>query len=134
MSDEYELTEVIREYEKLAEAMAHLAALQAEGIAAVLAGDVPNGANFHWLAGRLNYAPIQLVVPASQRGQAERILLQLGEPLPLGWEADAESAIEGWLCPTCDTVTAYEEIECAGCGGARPDGSEGDEQADDEDD
>jgi hypothetical protein len=126
MPDEYESTTVIREYDNTTQALADQAALRAAGIEALLSGDVPNAASFHWLAGRLNYAPVQLVVPVSQREQAEQIL-QNETPPEEGWEESAEEAIDGWLCLNCDTVMKEEEEVCTGCGTPRSEQPEEDD-------
>ena len=134
MSEEYELTGVIREYEGPAEAMAHLAALQAEGIDAVLTGDVPNAAGFHWIAGRLNYSLIQLVVPVSQREQAQRILEHLDAPPEEGWEDAVEGAIDGWICLNCDSEMPQDAAACSSCGALRSEQPKQDDEDEEEDD
>jgi hypothetical protein len=118
MSDEYESTTVIREYDNPTEALADHAALRAAGIEALLVGDVANAAHPDWVAGRLDYGPIQLAVAASKRDAALEAL-QEEDVTEEGWEEAAESAIDGWLCRNCDTVMPQEEPACTACGSLR---------------
>jgi hypothetical protein len=128
MSDEFEATTVIREYDNTAEALADQATLNAAGIEAVLTGDVASAADPDWVAGRLNYDPIRLAVPESKREEALAILEEGTEVAPEeGWEERAEGAIEGWLCLNCDTVVSYDEDVCTECGMARSEQPEDEE-------
>jgi hypothetical protein len=118
MSDEYEATTVIREYDNPTEALADHATLRAVGIEALLVGDVANAAHPDWVAGRLDYGPIQLAVPASKR-EAALEALQEEDVTEEGWEETAEGAIDGWLCHNCDTVVQQDESICPACGSLR---------------
>src|SRR5262245_50524082 len=117
----YEPTEVIAEFPTETEAQVALARLRAEGIEGAISGEVPHAASFS-LLGRLQYAPILLSVAASQVDKARQILAQDRDAaLEEGWEDAAEAAIQGWICPNCDTEVMPEETTCPECGASRPD-------------
>ena len=64
---------------------------------------MPTAASFS-LLGRLPFAPIQIVVARSQAERARFILAAAGvEVLESDWETLAEQAVDGWICPLCDT-------------------------------
>jgi hypothetical protein len=97
------------------EALAARLQLEAEGIACNLSEDSPSPADFS-LFGRMNHAPIRLYVAASQAEQAAAILSR-NEPLELDkdWQAQAESAVEGWICHNCDTQNEESAAACSAC-------------------
>jgi hypothetical protein len=115
----YDPTEVIAEFKTPGEAHAALARLEAEGIAGVVTGDVPNAANWS-LLGQLQFAAIQLAVARADAARARDVLgLAAQEELAEGWESAAESAIEGWICACCDTEVPLNQDVCPECGSAR---------------
>lgn len=112
----YELTEIIAEFASEAEAQVALLRLRMDRILAQVVGHVPTAASFS-LFGRLPFAPIHLVVPRSQAERARFILAAAGvEVLEHDWETLAENAIEGWLCPLCDSEVEHSDDVCPLCG------------------
>lgn len=115
----YELTEVVAEFATEAEAQVALVRLRLDRIDAEVVGHVPTAASFS-LFGRLPFAPIHVVVPRSQADRARFILAAAGvEVLEPGWEALAERAIDGWICPVCDTEADHGEDVCPCCANSR---------------
>jgi hypothetical protein len=129
MSDEPQA--VIAAFEDQAVAEAVRAALHDAGIEASLLGDAGRDAHPDWVAGHVHAAPIQVVVPASRLEDAAKVLEEIAAAKPHeGWEADAEGAIDGWICHNCDTVMSKDEPACTACGALRseqPQQDEGDE-------
>ena len=62
------------------------------------------------------FRPIQLHVAESQAEWAKAIL-ESKEPMELDpdWQAQAESAFEGWICHNCDTPVEESATECPEC-------------------
>jgi len=116
MSEEFEMTNVIAEYDNEAEALAAQEALRAAGIEANLTND--NATSATWM-GRLQYAPIRLAVAKSRMGAALMVLAQFDQPPDEGWEEKVEGAIEGWICLNCDTEMPQGEAACSACGSLR---------------
>lgn len=116
MSEEFEATKVIAEFENEPDAIAAQAALRTAGIEALLTND---NAVFFSLLGRLQFNPIRLAVPTSRAEAALLVLAQLDESPEAGWEEHAEGAIDGWLCFNCDTVMSEDELACTDCGTLR---------------
>lgn len=115
----YELTEVVAEFATEAEAQVALVRLRLDRIDAEVVGHVPTAASFS-LFGRLPFAPIHVVVPRSQADRARFILAAAGvEVLEPGWESLAESAVDGWICPVCDTEADPGEDVCPCCASSR---------------
>jgi hypothetical protein len=125
----YELTEVIAEFNTPGEAQAALSRLEAEGVAATIAGDTPNAASWS-LWGQMQFAAIQLAVARSDVKRARDILSSADkEELEEGWESAAESAIAGWICAGCDTEVAADQDVCPECGSGRQERDEEDGEA-----
>jgi hypothetical protein len=98
-----------------AEGLAAKLRLEAEGIACNLSEDSPSPADFS-LLGRMNYAPIRLYVGESQAEHAAEVLAHK-EPLEVDedWQAQAESAVAGWICDNCDTENEETATACSAC-------------------
>jgi hypothetical protein len=115
----YELTEVIAEFATEAEAQVALVRLRLDAIRAEVVGQVPTAASFS-LFGRLPFAPIQIVVARSQAERARFILAAAGvEVLESDWETLPEQAVDGWICPLCDTEAGPGEDACPVCRSSR---------------
>jgi rubrerythrin len=111
----YELTDVVAEFTSEAEAQVALVRLRMDRIHARVVGHIPTAASFS-LFGRLPFAPIQIVVVRSQAERARFILAGAGvEVLEHDWETLAENAVEGWICPKCDTEGEPGEDVCPVC-------------------
>lgn len=127
-----EVTRVIAEFNTPSEAHAARLHLAEEGIEATVSGDLPNPAGYSWV-GRLQYAPIELSVGASDVDRAQEILAHRTEAgeLDKGWEAAAEAAVTGWICRGCDTEVPQDQDVCPECGTLRsqqpPEDEAGDE-------
>jgi rubrerythrin len=116
-----EPTEAIAEFQTVVEAQEALAWLREEGIEASIAGDVSETVNYPILGG-MPLAPTRLVVAASDAERAREVLAHREqEQLQDNWEDAAESAINGWICPNCDTEVNPEEAFCPACGASRTD-------------
>jgi Putative prokaryotic signal transducing protein len=124
-----EHTEVVATFQTGMEAQVARMALEAEGIEAVVSGDVPSAASFG-LLGPLQYARIELSVGAGDVARARSALRRsAGEAeLDADWEDSAESAVSGWLCLGCDTEVPLDLDACPECGTLRseqtPEGEE----------
>ena len=115
----YERTEVVAEFTREAEAQVALLRLRMDRIRCTVVGQVPSVASFT-LLGRMPHAAIQLVVAVSQAERARFILAAAGvEVLEHNWEALAESAVDGWICATCDTEVPHGQPSCPACGDGR---------------
>jgi hypothetical protein len=124
----YDPTVVIAEFNTPGEAHMALARLEAEGIAGTVSGDVPSPVNWSML-GKMQFAAIQLAVAISEVARARNILgLAAEEELAEGWESAAESAIDGWICVSCDTEVAADQEVCPECGAGRQELSAEDEE------
>jgi hypothetical protein len=113
----YEKTVVVAEFASAAEAHLALGRLEAESIQGVITGEDMNPATYS-LFGLMPYAsPIQLLVAESQAQLAREILAGdvQDEPLPENWEAQAEAAVDGWICHLCDTSVEENATECPAC-------------------
>ncbi len=93
---------VVAEYASSEEAQVGRFRLESEEIACRL---TPDG-----------FLPIQIFVEESQAEKAKAILAA-NEPLELdeNWKAQAESAVEGWICHFCDTLVEESATECPEC-------------------
>ena len=89
--------------------------LEAEDIACTISEEAPSAAEVA-LSGRMNYAPIRLYVAETQAERAAEILAA-NEPIVLDedWKAQAENAVEGWICHNCDTPVEESATECPEC-------------------
>jgi len=115
-----ENTIVLREFDSAAEAQLALERLRAESIRSFVSGDTPLPTNFS-IFGQMQYAAIRLHVDAAQAERARAILADLPRHKPeKGWESQAEDAIDGWICPLCDTQVEVDAIVCPACGETRP--------------
>jgi rubrerythrin len=111
----YELTEVVAEFAHEAEAQVAVVRLRMDRIHAQVVGHVPTAASFS-LFGRMPFAPIQIVVVRSQAERARFILAAAGvEVLENDWESLAERAIDGWICPKCDSEAEHGDDICPVC-------------------
>jgi hypothetical protein len=110
---------VIATFEDQTAALAVQAVLREAGIEATLIGDVGDQAHPDWVAGHVHSTPIQLVVPADQVEAAAKALEEATAPPEEGWEKDAEAAVDGWVCLTCDTVVPQDQPACPVCGSLR---------------
>jgi hypothetical protein len=124
-----EYTEVIATFETGMEAQLARMILEAEGIEAVVSGDVPSAASFA-LLGPLQYARIELSVGASDVARAQSALRQSASQAELDadWEDSAESAVSGWLCLGCDTEVPLDQDACPECGTLRSEQTPEDEE------
>lgn len=115
----YELTEVVAEFATEAQAQVAIVRLRLDHIDADVVGHVPTAVSFS-LFGRMPFAPIHVVVPRSQADRARFILAAAGvEVLETDWESLAEKAIDGWICPACDTEVDHGEDACPNCDTSR---------------
>lgn len=115
----YELTEVVAEFATEAAAQVAQVRLLMDRISAEVVGHVPTAASFS-LFGRLPFSRIQVVVPRSQADRARFILAAAGvEVLENDWESLAEAAVDGWICPRCDTLTDHGDDVCPTCSASR---------------
>jgi rubrerythrin len=129
MSEEFEMTKVVAEYDNEAEALTAQEALHAAGIECNLTKDnAMNSALF----GGMQYAPIRLAVAQSRMAAALMVLAQFDQPPDEGWEAKVEGAVDGWICLNCDTVVAQDEAACPECGSLRSEQPQQDEDGKDE--
>ncbi|SRR5260370_27092266 len=111
---------VLCEFKTATEAHLALERLQSEAINAFVSGAEAIPTSFSIL-GRMQYAPIRLHVAESEAQRANEILTALPkEKPPKGWEAEAEMAIEGWICQLCDTQVEESATVCPACGEQRP--------------
>jgi rubrerythrin len=114
-----EPTEVIAEFQTVVEAQEALAWLREEGFEPSLEGELSETVNYPLLGG-MPLAPTRVVVPASQAERAREALANRGEvQLQEDWEDAAEHAVDGWICPNCDTPVKLEEAFCPECGASR---------------
>ena len=111
----YENAVEVAQFYSTEEAFAARIRLEAEDIACTLSEESPSPADFS-LLGRMGYAPIRLYVAASQVERAAEILAS-NVPLELDedWKAQAENAVEGWICHNCDTPVEESATECPEC-------------------
>jgi rubrerythrin len=111
----HENTVQVAQFHNTEEALGARLRLEAEEIACTLSEESPSPTDFS-IFGRMNYAPIRLYVAASQAERAAEILASK-EPLELdeNWQAQAESAVEGWICHNCDTPVEESATECPEC-------------------
>lgn len=108
MSEE---TAVLAEFTTEAEAVAALNRLQTEGIQGEVAG--PGGE-------LVPVAPFKILVSSVALERARQLLQQDVEAtLPEGWEAAAETAVDGWICAQCDTTVPLDQAFCPECGASR---------------
>jgi hypothetical protein len=126
MSEEFEMTMVVAEYDNEAEALAAQEALHAAGIECHLTND--NALNMS-LLGRLQYAPIRLAVAKSRMGAALMVLAQFDEPPDEDWEEKVEGAIDGWICLNCDSEMPQDAVACSECGSLRSEQPQQDDEA-----
>ena len=114
-----ENTIVLREFDSAAEAQLALERLRAESIRGFVSGDTPLPTNFS-IFGQMQYAAMRLHVDATQAERARSILDDLPRHRPVkGWESQAEDAIDGWICPLCDTQVEEDVTVCPACGETR---------------
>jgi hypothetical protein len=113
MSDEP--MKVIAEYDDEAEVQSALALLREAGIEVLTSRDGGSEVLF----GQTPYELTGLAVPESRVEEAQRVLAQLDTPPEAGWEQEAEQAVEGWVCPGCDTVVPQDQDVCPECGTRR---------------
>ena len=114
-------TEVIAEYTTQLEAEEALNWLRQEGVEGSIAVDVEHAAKYPILGGG-PVAPTRVLVLAADAVRARAILAKLDQgELQENWEDAAESAIQGWMCPNCDTEVNLEEAYCPECGSPRTD-------------
>jgi hypothetical protein len=111
-------TEPIANFPTEAEARLALGRLDEEGLRAEV---VPANDN---LSRHAIVLPIHdgyhLLVAAEDAERARQVLaLDAEQPLADGWEDAAEQAIDGWLCPNCDTEVSMNEAFCPECGESR---------------
>jgi rubrerythrin len=60
-------------------------------------------------------------VDSSQVQRAKEVLADLRQEKPAAnWESEAVEAIEGWICPLCDTQVEDAVMVCPACSEARP--------------
>jgi hypothetical protein len=113
-----EKTVVVAEFDTSMEAHLAVARLEAEAISSFVTGDNGNPAEFS-VFGRLSFSAIRLHVDESH---VERAMEILAAPLPQpegNWSAEAESAVEGWICHLCDTPVEESSPVCTACGEPR---------------
>lgn len=114
-------TVVLAEFNSPEEAHLALNRLREASIAGFVTGDQPNPTTFSWL-GRMQFDAIRLHVAASDAERAAELLANTqNAELPEDWQEQAEAAVEGWICPACDTEVASELTTCPECGEARSD-------------
>jgi hypothetical protein len=106
---------LIAEYDDEAKAESAVALLREAGIKVLTSRDEASASVF----GQTPYELTGLAVPESQVEEAEKVLAQLDNPPEPGWEGEAEQAVEGWVCPGCDTVVPNDQTVCPECGTAR---------------
>lgn len=124
-------TEAVAIFPTEAEALLALGLLDAEGIRGEI---LPASDNLSRLAIILPVLDAyHLVVAPDDAESARRILfLHAREPLAPGWEDVAERAIDGWICPCCDTQSSMNEASCHACGSPHPNlAAWGEEEVDD---
>jgi hypothetical protein len=111
-----EKTVVIAEFATAGEAHLALNRLEAESIPGFVTGAGMLPTDFS-IFGRLQFSAIQLHVPESHARRANEILMTVGieQPPPKGWEAEAEDAVDGWICSVCDTQAEEEATVCPAC-------------------
>jgi hypothetical protein len=114
-----EMTVVVGNFFSAEEAQAARLSLEAEGIHCLITGDTPAPVNVS-IFGRMNFAPIQLRVAASDAEQAGKLLAAEQAPLPPDWKSQAEDAVEGWICTNCDTAVPDAVAVCPECATPRP--------------
>jgi hypothetical protein len=112
-------TEPVANFPTEAEARLALGRLEAEGIAGHV---IPASDN---LSRHAIVLPIHggydVVVAAGEAERARQVLLlHAHQPVPPGWEDEAERAIDGWICPGCDTPVSMNEAFCPECGASCP--------------
>ncbi len=97
------------------EALAARLRLESEGIACTLSEESPSPADVS-IFGQRNDAPIRLYVAESQSERAAEVLAA-NEPLELDedWQAQAEGAVQGWICRNCDTENDEAAAVCSAC-------------------
>jgi hypothetical protein len=120
-----EHTEVVAEFDTPHEAHAALARLEEHGIGGTVTGVLPETGTIN-LFGVSPQGPITLAVAPAQAELARQILA--GPPVP-GEEVteeelteEAEEAVSGWICPSCDTEVAQDVAVCPECATPRPEG------------
>lgn len=112
-------TETIANFPTEAEARLALGRLDEEGIR----GDVvPASDNLERSAIVLPiHDGYDLRVAAADAERAQQVLaLDARQPLPPDWEDEAEKAVDGWICPACDTPVSMNEAFCPECGASCP--------------
>jgi hypothetical protein len=119
----FDNTVIIAEFNSPDEAHLALSRLQEASIRGFVTGDQPNPTTFS-LLGRMQYDAVRLHVAESDAERAAEILANVRDAeLSENWEDEAEMAVEGWICPVCDTEVAKELTTCPDCGAGRCDES-----------
>jgi hypothetical protein len=123
-------TEAIATFPTEAEARLALGRLDEEGIR----GDVvPASDNLERSAIVLPiHDGYKLLVASGEAERARRVLFLFAQQqVPPGWEDEAERAIDGWICPGCDTAVSMNEAFCHECGASCPGVTVQDDEDDD---
>lgn len=116
-----EPTEAVAVFPTEVEAQEALAWLREEGIEGVLDADAADTSNYPILGGPA-HVPMRVLVAAPDAERARAILASRGgDQLEANWEEQAEHAIQGWICPNCDTEVHPDEAFCPECGASRQD-------------
>src|SRR5262245_29404934 len=112
-------TEAIAVFPTEDEAQEALAWLREEGIEGSLDRDAADTSNYPILGGPA-HVPMRVLVAASDAERARAVLASRGQDqLEPNWEEQAEAAIQGWICPNCDTEVNPDVAFCPECGASR---------------
>jgi len=118
-----EHTVVLDEFDTPHDAHAAQARLEAHGIESTVTGVLPDTGGVN-LFGVAPQGPITLAVSPADAERARQVLA--GPPVPdeevseQELAEEAESAITGWMCPTCDTEVPPDLAFCPECDTPRP--------------